>query len=247
MKKIVLVVLLGLTLPFGPSSAVAQENKERALHRRLLRSTGLLIIPSKERSEYILATCCVIDAERRLVVAGYDVLRGATKVGVQFPEYRRGRIIGQIDYYAKRSPIIGRVVMKSFQVDLAIIQLSRLPSGVQALPLAQRPPRVGETIYALGNHMRKPGVIWWFRQSKVQYVGVVTNRNGNQVLRSAHLIRSTPNSKPSDSGGPVVDASGRLVSVHSGNVKDRFSDSIQVRELSVLLGELRDQSKLVKE
>jgi S1-C subfamily serine protease len=236
MKNIFVLVLLALPLLPGPPAPAEQPSGDRSVHQRLLRSTGLVIGSGKEPGMIGIGTCWVIDLRRRLVVTNYHVVAGQTRHVVYFPAYREGKLVRDFAYYQARRGIPGRVLVKNRSLDLAIIELARVPRGVLALPLAQGPARVGQMVYALGNSQRRKGVIWWFRRERVRGVRFVTARmNNGQVVR-AHVVLSTPNARPGDSGGPVVDASGRLVSVTSSVGKD--SQSIQAREVRVFFRRL---------
>jgi S1-C subfamily serine protease len=204
-----------------------------ALHRKLLRSTGLVVASSRHPGKVTYGTCCVVDQARRLVVTNWHVVRGQREVEVYFPSYRNGKVVASFTHYAREPGIVGRVLARSSPLDLAVVQLAELPEEVVALRLASGPPRVGQVVYAVGNGRRTNDSLWELRRGKVLRVRFgVSRRRGGHVVR-AHFIESTRNSRKGDSGGPVVNRRGRLVGVHSSG--GRVSKSIQARDVRTFL------------
>jgi putative serine protease PepD len=91
--------------------------------------------------------------------------------------------------------------------DLAVLAVGqRLP----ALPLAEAPPRVGDPVLVVGSPLG-------LEQSVVS--GIVS------ALRTSHIQISAP-LNPGNSGGPVVDADGRVIGVAVLRVGDETTEAI---------------------
>lgn len=101
----------------------------------------------------------------------------------------------------------GEVVQVDEPRDLAVVAIDR---PVPALPLASALPRVGDPVMVVGTPLG-------LEQSVV--TGIVSAFRGEQIQISAPL-------NPGNSGGPVVDASGRVVAVAELRVGDETTEGI---------------------
>jgi hypothetical protein len=104
---------------------------------------------------------------------------------------------------------VGRVVRTSVRMDQALIEVPEL-AGEPVLPIREDTPRLGETVRAIGHPYaaREPGgfaegtLRWSVSEGVVSAVG-------------SRSIQFTAPVNPGNSGGPVIDAEGRLVGVVS--------------------------------
>src|SRR4029077_16010493 len=97
--------------------------------------------------------------------------------------------------------------------------------GIVALPLAKRSAAKGDRVLAVGNHdpnttMVDQMTLWKMRAGTVQdkvFRWVRLEENQNLV---ASVLRTDMDSRPGDSGGPVVNEQGELVAVTAFFFKD---------------------------
>lgn len=101
----------------------------------------------------------------------------------------------------------GEVVQVDEPRDLAVVAIDR---PVPALPLASALPRVGDPVMVVGTPLG-------LEQSVA--TGIVSAFRGEQIQISAPL-------NPGNSGGPVVDASGRVVAVAELRAGDETTEGI---------------------
>src|SRR5262249_59371984 len=103
--------------------------------------------------------------------------------------------------------IRGKVVGHDTRRDLALIQLNRVPDGVDALPVAKQPPGNGEDLHSIGN----PGVsdnLWVYTPGHVRGVGKKQWKAGGHGLLldlDATVVEADSPTNPGDSGGPRGD------------------------------------------
>src|SRR5262249_42921757 len=80
---------------------------------------------------------------------------GAAKtVEVMFPQFDDGRLIVEREAYqvnVRKWKIDGRVVRRSPECDLALIELASLPASAKALPLAGTAVGPGDAVRLIGN------------------------------------------------------------------------------------------------
>jgi HEAT repeat protein len=142
---------------------------------------------------------------------------------------------------SKAEVIEGKVVHTDKRVDLALIQLNRLPPDAQALPIADKSPAVTNSVLSVGHPkgigggglwVNTPGEIRQFQQRRRW-------RTGNEqqfVEHEADVILTNSQTNPGDSGGPLVNLRAQLVGVTQGGVRDAnalsiFVDVTEVRKL----------------
>lgn len=161
----------------------------------------------------------MVDARRGLMITAYHVVEERTEVLVAFPRLDGGgRPVTDPDAYLKdpeHPPVRGRVVARSAEKDLAVVELASVPDQVSALPLAAGSPNPGQKLYAVGNSGIGSGVLWRYIEGSVRAVydrgmGFPT---GQQV--HALMIEAQFPSNPGDSGGPLMDGHGELVGLIS--------------------------------
>ncbi|HKI32569.1 MAG TPA: serine protease [Gemmataceae bacterium] len=109
-------------------------------------------------------TGSLIDRENRLLLTDYHVVHGLLDFVALFPVYDKdGRPIRERDVYraqARREDAIkGKVLAFDKTRDLALIQLDRVPDGVEALPLAKAEPQQGEHLHVVGTPGAS-GALW---------------------------------------------------------------------------------------
>jgi S1-C subfamily serine protease len=181
----------------------------------------------------------LIDRERRLLVTNYHVVGEEQTARVVFPFYLRGKPIKDREFYHKdlqKRSISARVLKRDATHDLAVLQLARLPRGVEALSPVAESAAAGQVVYRLASPA-PAGEAWKLTATTVLTVGprTLTYRNVKQKVEAVILTSEGPN-RPGESGGPVVNDKGELVAVNAAVLeKENKSFAIDVRELKKFL------------
>ena len=224
--------------------AVGDVRANPAIYQKTLRSTGWVLVP-RDASESALGTCWLADRGQRLVVTCQHVVGDSREVLVYFPCRDKDEVVAEAAYYLRNVPaILGRVIASDPARDLAVIQLKSLPDCVLPLPLAARSARPGEAVHSIGNPDLTGGLtegtLWWYTRGEVRQVHRQRIKGKGRV-QYVRLLESQSPVNPGDSGGPVVDDSGRLVGVaRSYKAHERLvSESVDVSEVKSFLASVR--------
>jgi 2-alkenal reductase len=130
------------------------------------------------------------------IVTNYHVVDRATELGVLF---------------GGETPLPARLVGSAPQVDLAVLQLSEPPDDLRPIPIGTSADlAVGQSVYAIGNP---------FGLSRSLTTGVISaldrrlpTESGREVVG---VIQTDAAVNPGNSGGPLIDSSGRLIGVNT--------------------------------
>jgi S1-C subfamily serine protease len=183
----------------------------------------------------------LIDRKHRLVVTNVHVVGNTGEVSVYFPDFdASGELIARHDAYKQKPGIRGRVVMKEERADLALVQLDRLPEGVQPLALAKSKAKVAQQVHSVGN----PGAsqaLWIYSPGKVRQVfkdqwKIPDDLEGKIINYDAVKLETDSAINAGDSGGPLVDDRACMVGVAHGhnllaNNLSIFIEASEVRQL----------------
>src|SRR5438270_7108015 len=202
--------LLLLCMAVGPARA-----SEASLYHQTLKSTGWIITPGA-----LQGTCWVVDEDRKLVITSKHVVADKDDVFVAFPMYKDGELVTNSGEYVRTrtAGIRGKVLYRDDVRDLAVVELERLPDGIVALPLAKSSAAKGAKVLAVGNHDPSTTdvdkmTLWKMRTGRVEEkVFRWVKLQGDQNVM-ASVLRTDLDSRPGDSGGPVVNEQGELVAV----------------------------------
>lgn len=246
-RKNLFLVLAALTLSLFQAAALRADDAIRA---QLLRTTGWVVVP--KGAGYCYGSCWVVDRDKRLVMTNQHVVGDAPHLWVYFPIKQKEELLLQsADYLRLQAHFLGKVLARDKKRDLALVQLDKLPVGVQVLPLAEKCPRLGHKVYSLGNSgmAHKPindGCLWQFREGCVRRVAfaVWTLSIGGERVE-ARTIDSDSGVCPGDSGGPLVNAQGQLVGIVS-SFEGRRSKSIEISEIRTFLATFREGPRPTK-
>jgi HEAT repeat protein len=209
----------GDVVPVVDSSKVSRNQ----IYQYVLKSTAWVITKQAEGSA--MGTGSLIDRENRLVLTNYHVVHGLQDFVVFFPTYDNDKhLVQERKVYMARAraddAIHGKVVGHDKVRDMALIQLNRVPDGIDALPIAKEPPGSGEDLHSIGN----PGVsdnLWVYTHGNVRGVGEKTwdaGGHGFVLHLKAKVVESSSPTNPGDSGGPCCNDRGELVGVTQGGM-----------------------------
>jgi HEAT repeat protein len=233
--------------PADPGGKTAEPSKEpdlpevqmpaadgQKVYKYLLKSTALII------HGISMGSGSLIDRSNRLVLTNYHVVGDSDVVFVFFPP-QDGKPIPSQDYFFKntmsKDALIGKVLHKEMGVDLAILQLNKLPDGIEALPLATGRPAPGTQVYSVGHPGASQG-LWLYTHGEVRqllHMQWMARGHGEMILKcDANVVLTNSATNPGDSGGPLVNGRGELVAVVHGtnpnaNLMSVFIDGSEVR------------------
>jgi hypothetical protein len=216
-----------------PARAADKDPADARLSQGLLSSSVWVNLvkktdPAAGKVEFLSGSGSLIDANRRLVLTNYHVVRDKDEALVLFPIRDGKEVKKDRKFYTNqilRSSIHGKVIARDRTQDLALIELDAVPPGAKALRLAAHGPRPGERIHSLGN----PGdskELWLFRSGEVEKVthqkvnGKTTD--GFETHLDAEIIFTTFPTRPGESGGPLINDRGELTGVVHGHVEEKL-------------------------
>jgi HEAT repeat protein len=201
--------------------AKAVAPKPQEIYQHVLKSTAW-VVNYVSRTSMATGTGSVVDMKNRLVLTNYHVVAN-NRLGfkVLFPTYDQGTLVTEKDKYKSRLDTEGipaTVLFQDTRRDLAVIQLTRLPEGLQALTLARKSVIPGEQVISVGNTGASDGM-WGNVSGTVRQVYKKKWLAGglNLILNlEAKVVETQSPSNPGDSGGPLVNSTGELVGVTQG-------------------------------
>jgi HEAT repeat protein/S1-C subfamily serine protease len=210
-------------VPSTPVGGGGGQVSSNTVFQYVLKSSAWII--TKQALGGSMGSGSLIDRENRLVLTNYHVVHGLTDFVVFFPVYNKeGRLIRERDNYLKQvtreDAIKGKVLSHDSRRDLALIQLDRVPPGIEALPFAPREVETGDNLHSVGN----PGAsdaLWVYTPGKVRSVADKKWQagGGGFILNcDAKVVEATSPTNPGDSGGPCVNDRGELVGITHGGM-----------------------------
>ena len=206
-------------------------------YARTVEST-VWILTSSAESETSTGTGVIIDVEKRLVLTNAHVVGDSRKSVVFFADSPGGVLQVQRDHYLKNVLKLakpGRVVAVDRKRDLALIQLESLPSGAKAIEMADASPQPGNTVELVGN----PGgsdVLWVYTSGTVRsvYDKKFKSDHGQHEFK---VVETQSPIQPGDSGGPIVNAEGKLIALAQSfsAANSLISYCVDISEIRALL------------
>jgi len=194
------------------------------LYQHVLKSTVWIAVLTAKG--YGFGTGTLIDRTNKWVLTNDHVVSASTaEVYVFFPFYKDDKPLAERDAYLelqktrKDKLITGRVLIKSEEKDLALLQLTEVPPEALALPVASQSVTTGETVHSVGN----PGVsgaLWVYTSGTVRSVYHLhwqAGGGGEQpTTHDSQVVETQSPINPGDSGGPLVNGQGEMVGVTHG-------------------------------
>jgi S1-C subfamily serine protease len=235
------LVLLSLSL-LAPARALANEK----VYQKLLPSTTYVRVPMgiNKLSE---GSGVLVDAQKKWVLTAAHVVRDLNEAQVAFPIHENGKLITNIAYYLlnpRTAMFQGKVIARNPAKDLAVIELTDLPAGAQAVPLAPTSAQPGQMIHLIGNPATEPA-LWLYSYGKVRQVYHKTFTSGSpdgfmQTL-NCEIVSTTLPVNPGDSGGPVVNDEGQLVGIVQSFLKNSndMNTLVDVTEVHAVLAQAK--------
>ena len=167
----------------------------------------------------------VVDTTKRLLVTCRHVVADRGTVDVFFPWHRDGRLVTDRRDYLGNRPLLrergllvaGKVVKKSDEADLALVELESLPADVTAVRFAANPARPGDPLRVAG-HRLDLDTLWNFTTGPVRQTGRLADGypwRGRKLAVNADAVIGQLPIEEGDSGGPVLNAAGELVGMAS--------------------------------
>jgi S1-C subfamily serine protease len=232
---VLLLVIAGL---FSSEQAAANPQ----LYERCLSSVAFIVSP-RDKNQSELGTGTLVNEHAQIVVTNYHVVGDEDTAAIFFPAYKGNDLITSPEWYIKnkeKQAVMGKVVARAKDRDLALIKLAKVPGGVHEMPLALRSPKVGETLHAVGSSGLATGALWRYSKGEVRQVFVRKFKCGAPPFEvNARVVETQIPINKGDSGGPVMNARGELIAVTQGFQDDTMqrlvSTSIDISEVRALL------------
>lgn len=181
-------------------------------YKQTLKSTAWVL--AKTDGATSSGTGVLVNQEKKLLITNFHVVGNARTAVVFFPEMKNGKpVVSRKSYLDKVSKlgIKGRVLAVDRKRDLALIELSKLPKGVEAITLADDSAGSGETVQSIGNS-GSTEALWVFTSGSVRNVYQKQFRTG--AGEHDFMVCETQSPiNPGDSGGPVVNEKGELIGI----------------------------------
>jgi serine protease Do len=206
------------------------------IYNKTLKSTAWVLARSGDVTSS--GTGVVVDVEKKLLITNFHVVGEARSTVIFFPEFKDDKLNVDRQHYVTNIEEIGvrgRVLSVDRKRDLALIELDRLPEGVEALPLANDSIGPGEDVQSIGNPGTS-GALWVFTSGTVR--SVYQKQFRTQAGEHDFMVVETQSPINSgDSGGPVVNNKGELVAISQAIATEAslVSYSVDVSELKTFL------------
>ncbi len=215
-----------------PSFGGSSDGSGADVYPYVLKSATFIIAVMKDGRSVGAGSGSLIDRKNRLVLTNDHVAGDAKYVAVFFPNYdKNGKLVAEkrmfMDQFRdKKNVMQAKVIATNLTCDLCILQLPRLPDGVEALPLAKQSCRVGQRVHSIGNPGAS-GALWVYAPGVVRQTYHTTWRTLNDDrtfnTHTADVIETQSPTNHGDSGGPLVNDRGELVGVTHGGKSDGLS------------------------
>lgn len=233
-------LVLCSALLFSPGNVRANEK----VYNKLVPSTTW-IVAELGNGQASYGSGVLVNAQKKWVLTNRHVVRDNSEVTVFFPVVKDGSAVVEKGYYireATKLKVPGRVIARDPKRDLAVIELSFLPPGAKAVPLAASSAQAGQVLHSIGNPITEPA-LWLYSHGKARqvYPKQIASKtsDGFQAMIDCKLLLSTIPVNPGDSGGPGVNDQGELVGLVSGFVvgSTQMSFLIDISEICTVLSQ----------
>jgi S1-C subfamily serine protease len=214
--------LLALNVPV-PAQGL-KKDQEQNLYLRLIRSSTWIVLPKPAapgKLSFTEGSGWVVSIKRKLVFTNYHVVGENNDVQVFFPYYQNNVLLKArkpyVNLIATGKGLPGKVIARDKQRDLAVIQVTVVPTWATTLPVATEGAKPGERVYNLGC----PGgeeSLWQWSGSTVLNVGKKRlhskGENGKTLTIEARMVETDDvRTRGGQSGSLLVNTRGELVGV----------------------------------
>jgi S1-C subfamily serine protease len=244
-------LLAALALLAASAARAADDGSaEQQLYQDLLPSgVWINVVKNQDasgRTEFLSGSGVVVDLKQRLVLTNYHVVRDRDEARVLFPVVQDRKLVRDRAFYTGqilRSGVPARVIGRDAGHDLALLQVTALPPGARAVPLAGRSVEPGERVYSLGNPAESDR-LWVFRPGSVRRLAHERfhskTADGFELDVEADLVVTDAPNRPGESGGPLVNERGELEGLIDGHRTERAGDREKHSGIFIDLGDVRN-------
>ncbi len=216
---------------------------------RLLAST--MYVDMMHKSQGLgCGTAWLVDKEQRLLVTNDHVATpgnheagGPFEIDITgwFPERRAGRIVHDIRYYVRNvEPIKAKVIYSDKRNDLALLQVESIPENAQAIELSPESSQLGSRLHAMAGLPRGSEGLWIYTQGTTRAVYRRTLANDYY----AQTLEADMQTNGGNSGGAVIDDTGRLVGVVEGHMEKVNERKVRSVSMYIDVEEVRNFLKV---
>ncbi len=151
------------------------------------------VVGDRKTAEVFFPRCGANWADRADVLANRDALRASGHL------------------------VVGKVIVSSDELDLAVLELPALPASVHGLSLAAAAPRPGVSVWAVGCRGDQE-TLWNVARGVVRQTGPLRDGyywHGTKLAADAPGVAVQLPVEEGDSGGPILNSAGEVVAVMS--------------------------------
>jgi serine protease Do len=207
-------------------AAVETEFNPKSIYQKASKSVALILCASEEGSGE-LGTGSVVDSSRRRILTNaHVVIRDATRQPwpVIHVYFKPARMTGD-PKQDMRDPVEGRVIAFDRALDLALVEVSRLPEDAQDIGLDDpRAVSVGDRVAAIGHP--EQGGLWTLTTGVISTV--VADVGG---IKGKNAFQTDTSINRGNSGGPLLDANGRIVGVNTSMAR-KAADGLAITSVN---------------
>jgi S1-C subfamily serine protease len=180
----------------------------------------------------------VVDVSRRWAITARHVVADRDSVEVYFLDQQfAGPVTDRRHYIADRADLqrrglaaTGRVIRRSDDADVALLELDRLPPDVPELPLAAESARPGDVCGSVG-HRHDADLLWTLTAGHVRQIGRLPDGYfwaGHRIGAGVPLVVLQAPIAAGESGAAVVNDSGRVIGLISAVVNQTPGSAIAI-------------------
>ncbi|MBI3288914.1 MAG: trypsin-like peptidase domain-containing protein [Elusimicrobia bacterium] len=198
----------------------------RAIYQKASKSVVLILCASSEGSGELGSGSLVDAARRRVLTNAHVVIQDSTRrpwsrVRVYFkPAQMTGDTTRDLV-----DPVNAKVIAWDAALDLAVLELESLPSGASAVPLGHPGSvSVGDRVAAIGHP--EQGGLWTLTTGVISTM--LADLGG---VKGKAAFQTDTSINRGNSGGPLLDASGRLIGVNTSMAR-KASDGLTITSVN---------------
>lgn len=212
----------------GPDKGLSRDLRDTQLFKTI--SPSVVLVTTDDG----LGSGSLIDRDGT-VLTNYHVIEGFSIVSVLFKPTQPG---------AKLSPkdaISAKVIRVNIEKDLALLKLASVPPGVEPITFGKLDDvQIGADVHAIGH---PKGEAWTYTKGIVSQIRADYDwSGGDRVEHRATVIQTQTPINSGNSGGPLLDETGRLVGVNSFGTREaeNLNFAVSVADVESLLKQAGD-------